>query len=387
MATPPTIPSLRKGNAITSYFFFSLVIGVLLFLSIDCKQSIDAANHDSVFNNDKLLAVQGSDLKQTVVTATINAPFEQGKNMVWCGTFQLAWNESCVLVGEDLHFNPEPSIVAELNKKVFTKDDLDATSYIALAGFVKDDIYQKIRQSLQEKFGGAAKPRCIPPESQTPRPQDIVAYAYLFKNLEFGVPFERLEKALDFGRGEVSAFGMGEPKYAHEQMAAQVLILDYNGPDDFVIELKTKSQGDRLILAKIQPKANLAETVVAAKNRSDSAKVQTCLAEDELAIPKFNFDITRTYSEIEGTRLIVQNPMVANDLLMQSAVQDIRFQMDEKGVILKSESHMTFACAKAPSPRHIMIFNKPFLVFLERTNATTPYLAMWIDNSELLVPR
>jgi hypothetical protein len=385
MATPSVNPFLRKGNAITSYFFFSLVIGVLLFLSIDCKQSIDAANHDGVFNNDKLLAVRGNDLKRTVVTATMNAPFEQGKNMVWCGTFQLAWNEACTLVGEDLHFDPDPPIVAELDQKAFRKDDLDAASYVALAGFVKDGIHQKIRQSLQEKFGGGAKPGYIPSESLTPRPQDLVAYSYLFKNLEFAVPFERLEKPLRFGYGEISAFGMGDPKRAHEQMAPQVLILDYTGPDDFVIELKTKSQTDRLILAKVQPKANLAETVAEVKTRSNSAKPQTCMPEDKLAVPRFNFDIVQTYNQIEGLKLVVQNPKVAGDLQVLSAVQDIRFQMDEKGVILKSESHITFACAKAPSPSHVLVFDKPFLVFLERTNATTPYLAMWIDNSELLV--
>jgi hypothetical protein len=342
-----TGPFSEKGNAMKSYFFFAFVIGVLLFLSTDCKQSTDSTNHDDAFSNDKLLAVQVSDLKQTVVAATINVPLEQGKNMVWCGTFQLAWNETCALVGEDLHFDPEPSIVAELNKKVFTKDDLDTTSYIALAGFVKDDIHQKIRQSLQEKFDGAARPRYIPSESLTPRPQDIVAYAYLFKNPEFAVPFERLEKPLRFGHGEVSAFGMGDLKRAHEQMAPQVLILDYSGPDDFVIELKTKSQGDRLILAKIQPKTSLAETIADVKIRSNSTKPQTCMPEDKLAVPKFNFDITRRYNEIEGTKLIVQNPSVAGDLWVQSAMQGIRFQMDEKGVRLKSESHMTRLC-KAP---------------------------------------
>jgi serine protease inhibitor len=169
-------------------------------------------------------------------------------------------------------------------------------------------------------------------------------------------------------------------------MAPQVLILDYSGPDDFVIELKTKSQGDRLILAKIQPKASLAETVADVKIRSSSTNSQTCIPEDELAVPKFNFDITREYSEVEGAKLIVQNPKVARDLQVTSALQDIRFQMDEKGVSLKSESHMAFGCAKLPTPSHVMIFDKPFLIVLERVGATAPYFAMWVDNPELLVP-
>ncbi|MGD0252632.1 MAG: hypothetical protein ABSC01_08040 [Verrucomicrobiota bacterium] len=200
------------------------------------------------------------------------------------------------------------------------------------------------------------------------------------------MPFEQLDQPLHFGNGEVSAFGLGIRKQAHEQMAPQVLILDNSGPDDFVIELKTKSQGDRLILAKIQPKASLAETVADVKIRSSSTNSQTCIPEDELAVPKFNFDITREYSEVEGAKLIVQNPKVARDLQVTSALQDIRFQMDEKGVSLKSESHMAFGCAKLPTPSHVMIFDKPFLIVLERVGATAPYFAMWVDNPELLVP-
>jgi hypothetical protein len=369
-----------------SFFGFAVVIGVLLILSTDWEQPVAFASHDDVFSNDELLAVSASDLKHTVVAATINAPLEQGKNTLWCGTFQLAWNETCVLVGEDLHFNPESPIVTELNKKAFTKDNLDAASYVALAGFVKDGVHQKIRRSLQEKFGGAATPRNIPPEALTPRPQDIVAYAYLFKKLEFAVPFERLNKPLRFGPSEVSAFGIGDPKRAHEQMAPQVLILDYSGPDDFMIELKTKSQGDRLILAKIQPRASLSETIADVKTRSSSAKPQIVMLGDELAVPKFNFDITRDYSEIKRAKLMVQNTNVAPDLIVLSAIQDIRFQMDEKGVRLKSESHMAFGCSKPASPTHMMIFNKPFLIVLERTNAKVPYFAMWVGNPELLVP-
>jgi hypothetical protein len=47
---------------------------------------------------------------------------------------------------------------------------------------------------------------------------------------------------------------------------------------------------------------------------------------------------------------------------------------------------MAFGCAKLPTPSHVMIFDKPFLIVLERVGATAPYFAMWVDNPELLVP-
>ncbi len=61
--------------------------------------------------------------------------------------------------------------------------------------------------------------------------------------------------------------------------------------------------------------------------------------------------------------------------------------MNEKGVELRSEAHAAFGCAKQgpPVPQHRMIFDKPFLILLERTNAPMPYFALWVDNSELLM--
>ncbi|MHB1456242.1 MAG: hypothetical protein ACYC0V_04940 [Armatimonadota bacterium] len=33
-----------------------------------------------------------------------------------------------------------------------------------------------------------------------------------------------------------------------------------------------------------------------------------------------------------------------------------------------------------------MAFNKPYLVFLQRKEARNPYFALWVGNTELLVP-
>jgi len=54
-------------------------------------------------------------------------------------------------------------------------------------------------------------------------------------------------------------------------------------------------------------------------------------------------------------------------------------------VRLKSESHMSIACAAPPLPVHVMIFDKPFLVLLKRSDAKNPYFAMWVANSELFL--
>ncbi len=49
---------------------------------------------------------------------------------------------------------------------------------------------------------------------------------------------------------------------------------------------------------------------------------------------------------------------------------------------------MAFGCsAPAPPPavKHVMIFDEPFLILLQRREADVPYFAMWVANPELLV--
>jgi hypothetical protein len=364
-------------------FIYCALVGVLLVLSSGCRHSEDSADHDDTFSGQAPPLMQASDLKQTVVVATLDAPIAPGTNVLWCGTFQLVWNEVCGLVGEDIHFTNDPAMVAELNKKAFTSNDLDPASYVAVAGFVKDDIHAKIRKALFDKFGNSAKPALVPDESLTPHPDDIVAYTYLFKNLEFAVPFERLERGLNFGGREVAAFGMTGDKSAHKKMAAQILILYQREYNDFVIELKTKSAQDRLILAKIQPGKTLGETIQMVEALILSGRPLKIGPEYEFAVPKFNFDIARTYNEIENANLDVKNPAVKPGTSVVSAQQDIRFQLDEKGVRLKSEAHL----AAAGVDMLYLAFDKPFLVMLRRADAKSPYFAMWVDNPELLVPR
>ncbi len=346
-------------------------------------------NHDIAYTGKGLLTASAAKLKTTAITPHLQTPIAPGRNVLWCGTFQLTWNEVCKLIGEDVHFVKDPPMVAFLNKKAFAEADLDDESYVALAGFVRDGIRAKIQAELQRKFKGRARPRLLPNMGLTPRPQDIIAYAYLFKHLEFATPFEKLDGLLDFQGTDLPAFGMGrEYKRGRERMYSQVSILDYRSPDDFIIELKTKAASDRLILAKVAPAATLAETIAHVTSRCEKAAPAEATDGDILKIPKLNFDLTRTYKEIMGRGLVAKNPDVAKDLGLQRADQNIRFQMDEKGVRLRSEAVMQFGCGAAPAaprPRHIMIFDKPFLIMLKRAGAKSPYLALWVANVELLV--
>jgi len=360
-----------------------VIVAVLVSLGVGVARQ--PRTHDDVFHGEGLLEADAGELKMTVVSPHLETAIKEGTNVLWCGSFQLVWNEVCSLIGEDLHFEGEPGMVGVLNKKSFTKEDIDDESYIAVAGFVKDDIFEKIDKALEEKFKGQASPKCLPDKSLTPRPQDFVAYSYMFKNLEFEVPFERLSEPLVFDDVEVPCFGFGEFKKKHASMYPQVLILDYEDQNSFVIELKTKSKNDRVILAKVQAGKTLGATITTVQQRAAGDPVEPSVG-DELRVPKLNFDVTREYVELRGLRLVTENPDVAKDLQILSAIQNTRFLLDEKGVRLRSESHISGGCAAVePPPKHVMVFDKPFLIMLQIADAKTPYFALWVDNAELLV--
>jgi len=392
---------LRRGELPRRQWLGRVLLGVLLlFLVLGADALCGPKNWHALFRREKMLGTDAQGLKATYVSPHLEAQIAKGTNLLWCGTFQLCWNEACRLTGGDLQFtnaasllgihiaDQEDPMVAALNQHAFTKESIDDGSYVAIAGFVRDAVHDRIERAIKEKFHGSLRPRFLPPRALTPRPQDFVAYACLYKHLTFPVPFERLEDEFRFQGVQVRAFGIGNTKASHQSMYPQVLILDYQGEDDFVIELKTKSDGDRLILAKVQPQRKLGETVAAVRERIERAKPEPTLTNDVMIVPRMNFDLTRRYTEIEGRLLVPRSPVVAKDLLLLSVVQNTRFEMNEKGVELRSEAHMAFGCGMEAPPvrQHRMVFDKPFLLLMERTGAKTPYFVVWVDNPELLVP-
>jgi hypothetical protein len=106
-----------------------------------------------------------------------------------------------------------------------------------------------------------------------------------------------------------------------------------------------------------------------------------------LIVPRVSLDLVRHFDEIEKHWLVPVGRDIASDLFLLSAMQSVRFEMNEAGVELVSEAHMAAGCSKEAEPirPHFLIFDKPFLILLERNGARAPYFALWVDNPELLV--
>ena len=161
----------------------------------------------------------------------------------------------------------------------------------------------------------------------------------------------------------------------------------YATPDDFVIEIATKEKDDRLIIARMTPGATLRETVDAAMARVNATAKESpapLTREEPFEVPILNFDVTRDFGEIVGMGVATPG---FTDLVILKALQNIRFKLDERGAILKSDAAIVVGRTGAQQPvqRRSFVCEGPFLVLMARRDATTPYFAAWIANDELLV--
>jgi len=155
--------------------------------------------------------VQAKDLKvseKTSMHAVLDVPMEES-NMLYCVTFQLAWNELMdnVLKGEII-LESEKELSGKLNQKKQTKGSLSPDDYIAMVGMGRDDIVKKINDEMDRKFNEEDKWKV---ESEV-GPDDYLAFAFLKKVLEFGTSFEKVEEGLDFKGTKVSSFGISDGK-------------------------------------------------------------------------------------------------------------------------------------------------------------------------------
>ncbi len=356
----------------------ALAVGLGLFVASSIRRETPKQTHAEVAGEPDLKA-DANELKRTIITPHLEQRIASGTNVLWCSTFQLAWNEFCDLTGGPIVMESPPPIVPVLNKRTASKEDLDEASYVAMAGLASEGIYQKIHKELKEKFKGQASPDLL---TATPN-MAWVAYAYLFKELPFRWAFTRFHENLTFDGCRVDSFGIYQlldSQRAGVRMASQVAILDYKNNDDLIIELKTRAEDDRLILAKIPPETTLAETISMVEKRVQNARSDKMRQLEDLYVPVLNFDVLRVYSELCGHPIRTTDKRI-DGTSVYVAAQTVRFRLDERGAVLKSQGIFASGLAERN-----LVFDKPFLILLKRREAKRPYFALWVANAELLVP-
>ena len=311
-----------------------------------------------------------------------------GKNVIYCSTFQLAWSKLRDIVKEEVHLENEPGDVARLNKGLITPKDISSEYYLAMGGFASENIVAKINDELRTKF------KDDPPQlkNDVHTPYDIVIYSYLAKELRFSKEFESLKKPISFSShgktSKVKAFGIKEysSKKEHDELSKQVRLLSYKTDSDFILKLISKESSDDIVLAIVPPGKTLLDTVVTVMERigMNGLNPIPLMHKDTLQIPKFNFQIAHQYTPLLNKHFSNKS---FEKYFINTAKQDILFKLDEKGLVLKSSAHLGVTLGVDLNKPKQLIFDKPFILFLKEHDGKYPYFAMWIDNDELLIKK
>jgi hypothetical protein len=367
---------------ITIRSFVVLVVLVVALAAAGCRK-------DSTEPLPPSQPIPAEQLRETDVLPHLEGPIVEGRNYLYCATFQLAWNKlQDTEFKEPIHLAGSPPMAeALLRGSKLNEDILPPDFYLVTAGLVKDGVVGKIRAEMRDRF-----PDALIHLPEHLDEQSAIAYAYLQCTLKFKEAFDRLKEPLVFqsknGPVKVASFGVRSLKSKERDIALekQVSILARVSDDDFVLRLNTTSEDDELILAKVKPEGTLAATVTAVRKR---IKRRDGLHDDEdskllygesLVVPIIDANIWRKYTELEGHSLT--NPHWSK-VIVAIAEQGIRFRLDENGAKLESKSMVTMTSSGREKPAQY-IFDRPFLLMLKRKSCDQPYLAIWVETPELL---
>ncbi len=307
------------------------------------------------------------------LATTLTLEDEIENDTIWCGTFQLIWNDlKNDLAKQDIVFTPQLKVIENLNKETFTVNDLSEKYYYKKVGTPSLQLKEEIEKAIKEKFNETSD-ILDDFEWENRDPKDYFLYAMLKKNFEFEKAFEEFENG-EFGSYKnVKYFGIKKNSESDE-LRKQVEVLYYNSKDDFAIKLKTK-QEDEVILCK-NPKGNtFNEMYQNIEQQKNTYKGNKNLQEGELLkVPNIKLKEKTEFTEIQNKPFYFLN---GDEHEIEKSLQTIEFELDKTGGKIKSEAGMMVKNTSGIMPDEIREFtiDNTFAIFLVEQGKEKPYFA------------
>ena len=312
--------------------------------------------------------------KLSVVTSLED---EITSNTAWCGTFNLIWNDlKNDLAKKDIVFNPQPTVVDNLNKGTFNTSCLSEDSYYKVYGAPTTALKKQIEKAIKDKFNETSD--ILNDFSwEEGESNNYFLYVMLKKQFEFPKVFTKLENG-DFGKYKnVKYFGIDSN--TDEAVRNQVEVLYYNSSSDFAIKLKTK-QNDEVIISRGNTENNFGDIFKGITEKSGKYNGSTTLNEtDKLKIPNIKFNLKEEITEVENKPFTFSN---GQEYCIDKALQTIQFELDEKGGKIKSEAGISLkeaAIMPTEKPRDFLV-DDTFTIFLKEEGRDLPYFAAQISD-------
>ncbi len=299
------------------------------------------------------------------------------QDRVWVGTFQLVWNDFMdKVVHNPVRFREgTPILVQQLNKQEFTTEDISENCYYKVTTKVAKNTKKQITKAIRKKFKESSD--LLDKLDLTPGNEKYLIYAMLKKDFEFKNEFKKLGKSA-FGNGQTAEY-FGVTKGAKDEFADSIKVLFYNNPEDYAVVLETKTN-DEVYLYKNSANKEFQYLYADMLKKQNAFKGSTVFGnDDELKVPNIKLSEEKSFDELSGKRVMGTN------LVIDQAMETIKFDMDNKGVKLKSEAAMTFMkmSLMPDNIQRLFYFDDTFVIFLKEKNKKQPYFALRVHDITL----
>lgn len=301
-------------------------------------------------------------------------------NKVWCGTFNLVWNDfmNDVVKGNVEFRDGESELANELNKQSFKVDQLSENSYFKIHGqAMGEDLKNKIQNGIKQKFNEDSN---LIDRIDWNDSNGYVLYAMLKKEFNFLEPFSTAMGSMTFNNSEPRIKCFGVDSSNNPIASKNVEVLFYNSEDDFAIKLKTK-EGEEVILYKTtgENKSFEENYKEIKKQQINYSGKNTFEENDILRIPFIKVNDEINYDELCGREIKNSNYYI------KQALQTIDFELNNVGGSVKSEAVIDATQKAWTEKSRKMIFDSDFILYLKEESKEQPYFALKVDNTDILL--
>lgn len=342
---------------------------------------------------------------KTVIAENFTGSKYKG-NYIYGAAMGLAWNElTDTIIHEPIQLKSNNAdalhTLSKLNAAAFTTSDLDEKSYYVKSGFGQETV-DVINQESRAKF----PQKSFADLDVKLAERDIIAYAYLAKEVEYMVPFgeedmlfeprhDDISQKADMETGSVKPLPLKKVasfSADNDEQRKNVGVVKYWDDHKFIVSLRLKDPSDQLFVAKgfnLESPDEVMREIHQYQERQqfalDQLVPQTLMENDLFEMPYLTLDYRRDYQEMIGQILANKN---FEDYAIAQMFENIKFKMDYKGAKVENEAVIQMASTAAPienSPQiRRFIVDKPFWVIMKRTGSNNPYFILGVNNTEFM---
>lgn len=309
--------------------------------------------------------------KETKLNSVLSLEDEINNNTIWCGTFNLIWNDLKDIAKQNIILEKQTKEVDNLNKSTFTTKELNEKSYYKTQGYQTPALKKEIEKNIKEKFNEESD---ILDGFTFEDPTDkYLLYVMLSKAFEYNTQFDDLG-ILSFDGVSGKYFGFDENSEKEVRNNIEVIYYDSEN-EKYIIKINTKDNDELYLYKGYTAKTfkGIYDEIEKYKAKSNS---YTLSSHSKLYVPYISIKNVNEITNLENQKFKTKD---GNAYMINKAIQTINLDLTEKGGKVKSEAGISFD--KSIAIEDIVLrYDKDFALFIKEKDAKLPYLAITVNN-------